>query len=61
MGSSVPLSRDFDGKGIFSRKQNENPEFHNWNSIFINYCSGTGNFYFCNLNLKVIRDIEKSQ
>lgn len=28
--------------GIFSRNETLNPEFYNWNFIYINYCDGTG-------------------
>lgn len=28
--------------GIFSRDSNTNPHFYNWNSVYINYCDGTG-------------------
>lgn len=28
--------------GIFNRDEKLNPEFYNWNIIYINYCDGTG-------------------
>ena len=30
------------GAGHFSRNQTKNPHFYNWNSVYINYCDGTG-------------------
>ncbi len=42
MGSSAELKEEWEGHGIFKREKSENPEFHNWNAIYINYCSGTG-------------------
>lgn len=46
MGSSSHFDETWTGEGIFNRDKKSNPEFYNWNAIYINYCSGTGCFYY---------------
>jgi len=29
-------------EGIMDREEINNSQFYNWNTVFINYCSGTG-------------------
>jgi hypothetical protein len=43
IGSSKTLSLTKSwGSSIFSRNPTKNPHFYNWNSVYINYCDGTG-------------------
>ncbi|CAD8159567.1 unnamed protein product [Paramecium pentaurelia] len=42
MGSSKFSAATTQMDGLFNRNQNVNPYFYNWNTIFVNYCDGTG-------------------
>ncbi|CAD8118533.1 unnamed protein product [Paramecium sonneborni] len=42
MGSSKNKAQQVNIGGIFSRDSKINPVLYNWNSIYINYCDGTG-------------------
>ena len=42
LGSSKNKKQTADKSGIFGRNSTTNPEFYNWNYIFMNYCDGTG-------------------
>jgi hypothetical protein len=70
LGSSKNWRADFDGLAIFSSNKLLNPDFYEWNHVFIPYCSGdlwsgtvtkpsptTFNFYFSgHLNLAAVLD-----
>lgn len=42
MGSSKFSPSSITMDGLFNRNKNVNPYFYNWNTIFVNYCDGTG-------------------
>lgn len=41
LGSSTRRLRNMSFYGIISKNSSENPEFHNWNKIYVVYCDGS--------------------
>nr|GMD93254.1 pectin acetylesterase 7 isoform X2 [Ipomoea batatas] len=41
LGSSTRRLRNMSFYGIISKNSTENPEFHNWNKIYVVYCDGS--------------------
>jgi hypothetical protein len=44
-GWGYSASREY---GLLSPIEENNPHFHNWNAIILNYCDGTGLAPYCN-------------
>lgn len=42
LGSSKNLAATSSQGGFFVRNEASNPQFYNWNYVYINYCDGTG-------------------
>ncbi|KAK4802346.1 hypothetical protein SAY86_000549 [Trapa natans] len=41
LGSSKYMTKELSFSGIFSNKQNYNPDFYNWNKVKVRYCDGS--------------------